>query len=182
MRVITMSRPNPNNKVPDYIEYRVAGLAPLEAAVAAGYAQSGIRVTASRLEQREDVRLALRVAKRNAKPGDKKLHPLTSPVSKRHHRSVADEPRHGDGPNKSPLDPWRLKDRYSSPLDLMLDVMNNPEAPGGLRIQCAKDAMPYCHARKEGGKKDDEKSKAKQTASESKFGSQKRPSHLALAA
>lgn len=173
---------HPTTKIPAYIAARLQGLDPRSAALTAGYAASGIAVAASRLESREDVRLALRVAKRNAKPSGKKLHPLTSPVSKRHHRSVDDEPRHGDGPNKSPLDPWRLKDRYSSPLDLMLDVMNNPEAPGGLRIQCAKDAMPYCHARKEGGKKDDEKSKAKQTASESKFGSQKRPSHLALAA
>lgn len=165
---------HPNNKVPAYIEMRVAGLAPLDAARAAGYAQSGIKVTSSRLEQREDVRLALRVAKRGTKPAGKKLHPLKSPVSTRHHRSVDDEPRHGDGP----LDPWRLKDRYSSPLDLLLDVMNNPIAPGGLRIQCAKDAMPYCHARKEGGKKDDEKSKAKSTAAASKFGPGAAPSHL----
>lgn len=167
---------HPKNKVPAYIELRVSGLAPLDAAIAAGYAQSGIRVTASRLEQREDVRQALRVAKRGATKA-KPLHPLKSPVSNRHHRSVDDEPRHGDGP-KSPLDPWRLKDRYTSPLDLMLDVMNNPEAPGGLRIQCAKDAMPYCHARKEGGKKDDDKAKAKDTNTTSKFRTGNAPSHL----
>lgn len=50
---------------------------------------------------------------------------------------------------------WALKEHYDSPLELLLDVMNNGQAPAGLRIQCAKDAMPYCHAKKsEGGKKD----------------------------
>lgn len=168
---------HPNTKVPAYIDQRIAGLAPQDAALAAGYAQSGIRVTASRLEQREDVRLALRVAKRGATKS-KPLRPLKEPAGKRQYRSVADEPRHGDGPEKNPLDPWRLKDRYSSPLDLMLDVMNNPEAPGGLRIQCAKDAMPYCHARKEGGKKEDDKNRANETNKKSKFGTVAAPSHL----
>lgn len=50
---------------------------------------------------------------------------------------------------------WALKEHYDSPLELLIDVMNNGQAPAGLRIQCAKDALPYCHAKKsDGGKKD----------------------------
>jgi hypothetical protein len=169
----------PASKIDGYIEQRVSGVDPLNACLAAGYSQAGISVTMARLESREDVRLAIRAAKRAAPAVGKSklLHPLKAPAGKRHYRSVADEPRHGDGPT-DPLDPWRLRDSYDSPLDLLRDVMNNPKAPGGLRIQCAKDALPYCHARKEGGKKDDEKSKAKDTAASGKFGTQSKPSHL----
>lgn len=167
----------PASKIQGYIEQRVAGVDALNACLAAGYSQAGISVTMARLESREDVREAIRAAKRGSK--SKQLQPLKSPTSKRQYRSVADEPRHGDGPAKDPLDPWRLKDHYDSPLELLRDVMNNPQAPGGLRIQCAKDALPYCHARKEGGKKDDEKSRAKETAAGgSKFGTGRAPSHL----
>lgn len=163
----------PASKIQEYIEQRVAGVDALHACLAAGYSQAGISVTMARLESREDVRLAIRVAKRSTGKS-KPLRSLKEPAGKRQYRSVADEPRHGDGP----LDSWRLRDHYDSPLDLLRDVMNNPAAPGGLRIQCAKDAMPYCHARKEGGKKDDEKSKAKDTAASGKFGTQSKPSHL----
>src|ERR1700750_2448417 len=165
------------SKIADYIDHRTQGVDAHARALAAGYSVAGLAQTVSRLEARDDVKAALRAAKRAATKS-KPLRPLTSPTSKRQHRSVDDQPRHGEGPDKNPLDPWRLKDRYSSPLDLMLDVMNNPSAPGGLRIQCAKDAMPYCHARKEGGKKDDEKNKAKNTNATSKFGTGRAPSHL----
>lgn len=136
---------HPNNKVPQYIEERLAGLKPLDAALAAGYAQSAIRVTASRLETRADVKSALRKGKRMGR------------------RDLEDNEVGGDV-LRSPLAAWTLKKHYSDPLSLLLDVMNNPEAPGGLRIQCAKDAMPYCHARKETSKREDGKTKAKETA------------------
>jgi hypothetical protein len=151
----------PVSKIGAYIEQRAAGLEPISAAIAAGYAQSGIQVTSSRLEQREDVRQALRKANRVGKS----VKPLRSPTSKRQYRSVADEPESDD----PILEPWKLKDKYASPLDLLIDVMNNAKAPGGLRIQCAKDAMPYCHARKETSKKEDNKDKAKRVGNESSF-------------
>lgn len=147
----------PASKIAAYIQERTNGLAPMAAALAVGYSQSGVAVQCTRLEQREDVRQALRAAKRGARVG--KIEPPA--------------PRHGDG--ESPLEPWRLRDKYANPLELMLDVMNNPKAPGGLRIQCAKDAMPYMHARKEGGKKDDEKDRAKRTNEKSKFGTMAQP-------
>lgn len=164
----------PVSKIPDYIEQRIAGVAPEAAALAVGYSRSGIRVTICNLEARADVKKAIRSGKRVGKRLSAQV--LKQSTSKRQYRSVADEPDGDDVPEQ--LKPWALKDRYSSPLDLMIDVMNNKKAPGGLRIQCAKDAMPYCHARKEGSKKDDDKSKAKETAAKSKFGAQARPSHL----
>ena len=111
-----------------YISHRVNGAAPSQAATLAGYSARGINQTASRLEAREDVMRAVR-----GEP-----------------REEADEPGEPQANTA-----WALKEHYDSPLELLLDVMNNGQAPAGLRIQCAKDAMPYCHAKKsEGGKKD----------------------------
>ena len=108
-----------------YISHRVNGAAPSQAATLAGYSARGINQTASRLEAREDVMRAVR--------GES--------------REEAEEPQ----TNTS----WALKEHYDSPLELLIDVMNNGQAPAGLRIQCAKDALPYCHAKKsDGGKKD----------------------------
>ena len=108
-----------------YISHRVNGAAPSQAAMLAGYSARGINQTASRLEAREDVMRAVR----------------------------GDVPEDETSPQENTA--WALKEHYDSPLELLLDVMNNGQAPAGLRIQCAKDAMPYCHAKKsEGGKKD----------------------------
>ena len=52
-----------------------------------------------------------------------------------------------------------------SPLDYMLDVMNDPGVDEKLRAQMAVAAAPYMHAKKgEGGKKDELADKAKQAA------------------
>lgn len=144
---------HPTNKIAAYIAQRISGLPPQEAGIAAGYALSGIRVTVSRHESREDVRAALRKAKRGN---------AAASVATRRRRPDEEE----DVPEQ--LQPWKLRDHYANPLDLLRDVMNNPKAPGGLRIQCAKDALPYCHARKESSKKQEEKDIAKETG-KSKF-------------
>ena len=70
-----------------------------------------------------------------------------------------------------------MKPKYDTPLDLLRDVWNNPDAPKSLRYQAAKDALPYCHARKEGGKKDEAAKESKKAAA-GKFGSSPAPSHL----
>lgn len=115
------------SKIPAYIQHRLFGLMPRAAAQAAGYSSSGISVAVARLESREDVRRALRWTEN----GQASLvHPL------------------GAAGRDAELRGWALKEHYDSPLDLMLDVMNNPDAPASLRIQCAKDALAYCHARK----------------------------------
>jgi hypothetical protein len=167
-----MATPN-TSKVTAYIEARIGGAEPLAAARLAGYAEgAGIKVVASRNESRADVREALRKAKRQpgsvvtAKrgPGQKKPARVEVPI----------------GIKDKSLAPWKLKDHYDSPLDLLQDVMNNPDAPGGLRIQCAKDAMPYCHARKEGGKTEEKERAGKKPGG--KFPTMDAPSHLRRAA
>lgn len=140
-------------KMQAYAEARAAGLAPKDAAAHAGYEMAGVAVTVSRLEARSDIQAEIKRAKRGSKRGDS---------------AAAGEVERGK---------WAMRDHYSNPLDLMLDVMNNPEAPTSVRYQAAKDALPYCHPRKEGGKKDEAKERAKKAAG-GKFQTAARPSHL----
>ena len=145
-----------NGKMQAYAAARAQGLRPLDAAAHAGYSGSGIKVTTSRIEARSDVQAEIKRLKRGGKSVDE------------------------SGGKKSAeerLDKWGMKDHYSNPLDLMLDVMNNPDAPKSLRYQAAKDALPYCHPRKEGGKKDEARERAKKAAG-GKFQTAARPSHL----
>lgn len=139
-------------KMQAYVEARAQGLEPKVAARHAGYEEAGIAVTVSRMERRADVQAEIRRLKRGGKAVD-------------------------EDSGKERLEKWAMKDRYSNPLDLMLDVMNNPEAPKSLRYQAAKDALPYCHPRKEGGKKDEQKERATKAA-KGKFQTAARPSHL----
>ena len=139
-------------KMQAYAEGRAQGLEPKIAARHAGYEEAGIAVTVSRMERRADVQAEIRRLKRGGKAVD-------------------------ESGGKESLEKWAMKDHYSNPLDLMLDVMNNPEAPKSLRYQAAKDALPYCHPRKEGGKKDEQKERATKAA-KGKFQTAQRPSHL----
>lgn len=137
-------------KMQAYAEARAHGMEPLVAAAHAGYAGAGVRVTTSRIEARKDVQAEIRrLRKGGAKP-------------------------ERDEPDSDLMEKWAMKDRYDSPLDLLRDVMNNPKAPKSLRYQAAKDALPYCHPRKEAGKKDEMKDKAKKAA-KGKFGVMSRP-------
>lgn len=140
-------------KMQAYAEARAAGLAPKDAAAHAGYEMAGVAVTVSRMERRADVQAEIKRLSRAGKGEDS-----------------SDSPEDERGK-------WAMRDHYSSPLDLMLDVMNNPQAPNGVRYQAAKDALPYCHPRKEGGKKDEAKERAKKAAG-GKFQTAARPSHL----
>jgi hypothetical protein len=142
-------------KMQAYAEARAAGLAPKDAAAHAGYEMAGVAVTVSRLEARSDIQAEIKRAKRGGK------------------RATASET---DSPEVERAK-WAMRDHYSSPLDLMLDVMNNPQAPTSVRYQAAKDALPYCHPRKEGGKKDEARERAKKAAG-GKFQTTARPSHL----
>ena len=139
-------------KMQAYAEARAQGLRPLDAGAMAGYSGAGVKVTISRMEKRDDVKAEIKRLARGGK------------AEKR-------------GEENGTLDKWSMQDRYSNPLELMLDVMNNPEAPKSLRYQAAKDALPYCHPRKEGGKKDEAKERATK-ASQGKFQTSARPSHL----
>lgn len=145
-----------NGKMQAYAAARAQGLAPNDAAAHAGYAGSGIRVTTSRIEARSDVQAEIRRIKKGG------VTVTVTPPAKN------DE---GD------IDKWGMRDKYANPLDLMLDVMNNPKAPKSLRYMAAKDALPYCHPRKEGGKKEEKKERAEKAAG-GKFQTAARPSHL----
>lgn len=41
----------------------------------------------------------------------------------------------------------RLKDHYDTPLDLFMDIVNNPAMPYSARVQAAKEALPYTNAK-----------------------------------
>ena len=145
-----------NGKMQAYAEARAQGLRPLDAAAHAGYSGSGIRVTTTRLEARSDIQAEIKRLKRGGKP-------VVTPPGKQSAEERDEK--------------WSMQDRYSNPLDLMLDVMNNPLAPKSLRYQAAKDALPYCHPRKEGGKKEEKEERAKKAAG-GKFQTASRPTHL----
>lgn len=137
-------------KMARYCKGRAQGLGRTEAGLAAGYAVGNLAPTTSGLEKRADIQAEIARLKGGGEP-----------------KQVEEE---------SP-EAWALKPSYDSPLDMFLDVMNNPKAPKGIRISCAKDAMPYCHARKEGGKKE-EKAKAAKKLAGGKFATSAKPSHL----
>lgn len=141
-------------KMQAYAEGRAHGLAPKDAARHAGYEEAGIAVTVSRMERRADVQAEVRRLKRGVK-------------------GVEDTQVAEEGADEK----WAMRDQYESPLELMLDVMNNPLAPKSVRYQAAKDSLAYCHARKEGGKKDEQKERATK-AGKGKFQTAARPSHL----
>lgn len=149
-----------------YAEARAAGIEPKAAGVHAGYAQAGIAVTVCRLEARADIKAAIAKAK---KAGVVIPPPKADP---------------GAEPEGNTPDKWEMKDHYDSPLDLFRDVWNNPQAPKSLRYQAAKDAAPYLHARKEGGKKEEKDQAAKDVAAGtgkskgSKFATPSAPSKL----
>lgn len=139
-------------KMQAYAEARAQGLRPLDAGAMAGYSGSGMKVSLTRIEARADVQAEIKRLKRGGKPVDK-----------------------GEELGEDVSEKWSLKDRYANPLEMALDVMNNPKAPKSIRYQAMKDALPYCHARKEGGKKEEVKDRATK-ATKGKFQTQPRPS------
>jgi hypothetical protein len=139
-------------KMQAYAEARAQGLSPADAAAHADYSGSASRVTVSRIEARADVQ---------------------AEIGRLKHGGV-DKGEGGESGG------WQMKDRYASPLDLLEDVWNNPQAPKSLRYQAAKDALPYCHPRKDAGKKED-KEKAAKEAAKGKFKTARRPGQSAYA-
>lgn len=132
-----------------FAQAKAAGATHKDAATQAGYASASAAVTATKLMAREDVRAEIDRLRNGA----------------------------GEVPLEDAVDSWQMKDSYDSPLALLEDLYNNPKAPKSLRYQAAKDALPYCHARKEGGKKEEAAKESKKAAA-GKFGSTPAPSHL----
>ena len=131
-----------------FVELKAAGVRNEEAAKRAGYSANSAAVTATGLMKRADIKEAIAALANN-----------------------------DDSPVETASSEWSMKPKYDTPLDLLRDVWNNPDAPKTLRYQAAKDALPYCHARKEGGKKDEAAKESKKAAA-GKFGSAPKPSHL----
>lgn len=150
-------------KILAYCQARAAGVAVGQAALQAGYLPSSAAVTASRLEPRADVQAEIaRIKKANKGKPSADAHAAFG----------------GMEAPPSPLAPWMLKPKYSSSLELMRDVYNNPKAPMGIRIQCAKDALPYEHSRQaQGGKKEKLQDEADKVAGskKSRFAAQAAP-------
>lgn len=154
-------------KIQLYANARAQGLEPKLAGAQAGYALPGLAVTVCRLEKREDVRAEITRLRR----GGKRKSATAKDIE--HALGVSD---------KDDMEKWALQDNYATPLDLMRDVMNNPKAPRSLRYQAAKDALPYCHARKEGGKKDADAEAAREVAGKGRFQTGRKPGRANLRA
>lgn len=171
---------HPLSKIDSYIAHRIAGSDPTMAARLAGYSEGpGLKVAASRNETRADVREAIRKAKKQGAALGRAVtgKPSRKTVAARGRPSLLTSTLLDNDPD-NPLEPWKLKDSYKGdPLALLLNVMDNPKAPAGLRIQCAKDAMPYIHARKE-GTKGDQKKKASAEAAGGAFKRMHKPTPL----
>ena len=137
-------------KMQAYAEARALGLEPMAAGAHAGYSGSGMAVSLSRIEARADVKAEVRRLKKGGRAEDK-----------------SDSEPEG-------RDKWEMQDKYPSSLALLQDLYNNPKAPKSLRYQAAKDALPYEHPRKEGGKKD-AKDEAAKEAGKGKFRTATKP-------
>src|SRR5690242_2387545 len=124
-----------------FVEAKAQGIGNTQAALLAGFAPTSAAVTASQLSKRDDIKAAIRAAKKAAGVKD------TAPAN------VGE-----DGKAK-------MKDHYDSPLDLFLDVMNMPAATFAIRFEAAKQAMPFVNPRiGEKGKKESAKDRAKEIA------------------
>ena len=78
-------------------------------------------------------------------------------------------------------DERKLKAHYDTPLDLFMDVMNNPKLPFSVRTYAAKQAMPYIHGKPASkGKKNDIKETARELADGGKFTPGRKPNLRAV--
>jgi phage terminase small subunit len=119
-----------------FVDGKACGLNNRDAAIAAGYPPNSAAQTATKLMQHPSVRLALRNFKKVS-------------TEKGHAKHSED-----DGASV-------LKAKYASSLDFMIDAMNNPKLPPGVRFDAAKQLLPYQHARiGESGKKEKAKDRA----------------------
>lgn len=120
-----------------FIANKAEGLNSKQAGLLAGFAPNSISVTVSKLMARPEVKKAI-AAERKQLGKPKEIDKKDIPL---------------------------LKDHYASPLALYDDLWNNPNAPAGIRIEAAKQAMPYHHARiGEKGKKENKNDDAAKVA------------------
>lgn len=129
---------------------KAAGVKNREAAIAAGYAANNADVQAARMMQREDIKAAIKSAK-----------------------AVGARPE-----GVAIADPMPRK-RYADPMTFLEDVMNHVQMPIALRVDAAKQLLPYKHARVgELGKKEKAKDRAEALTRKSRFGPSAPPTML----
>lgn len=135
-----------------FVDAKVAGMTNKRAAMTAGYAAAGAGVQASNMMKKANIKAAIKEAKQRAGMADT-----------RDEREARDEDR-------------RLKDKYANSLELLQDVYNNPALPFSVRVQAAKDALPYEVGKPNAkGKKASKDDDAREVASASKFAPGSRP-------
>ena len=152
-----------------FVQGMAQGLPQKQAALLAGYAASSAKVTASQLMKRPDIKAAIRKAKAQAKAAA----PTTVPVDAIHPDDHDDD---------SPI----LKAHYDTPGGLMMDAMNSPRVAFGMRVEIAKQLLPYYHAKiGEKGKKQTANERAgeiangeKQSDTGRKYQTRSAPTHL----
>ena len=142
-----------------YIEHRANGMSQGAAARAAGAAPMSAAVQASRWEANPRIVEAIK-AKRKGVPLD--AGPSGSdPTVELAERAAND---------------YGIEPHEGNPLALLLAVAASPKVPLTLRIDTAKAALPYCHARLgEKGKRENKQDDAK-VVGKGKFGQGEAPS------
>lgn len=114
-----------------FVANKAAGATNRDAAIAAGYSMASADVRGSELNRLPNIKAAIKAAT----------------------KSVSVDT--GAGTQSM------LRDHYDTPLDFMADVMNNEKLPIGMRMEAAKQMLPYQHARMgEKGKKESAKERA----------------------
>lgn len=96
---------------------KAAGVKNRDAAIAAGYAANNADVQAARMMQRDDIKAAIKSAKA---AGAKSESVDTDPMARKH---------------------------YADPMTFLEDVMNGVSFPVALRVDAAKQLLPYKRAR-----------------------------------
>lgn len=123
---------NLTEKQRKFAQAKAAGMSHRDAAITAGYAVAGAAVQGSQLMKLPHVKAEVARMKKGFTRSERKAA----------------------GEKEAEREPGRLRDRYDSPLDLMLDTMNNPNMPVSVRFEAAKQALPYTSARlSDAGKK-----------------------------
>jgi phage terminase small subunit len=129
-------------KQQSFVTNKAYGMRNKEAAISAGFSAKSADVQAATLLARADIKDAIKAAKKAIRAGGEKV------------------PVDGDEADKKVM-----KDKYPDSLSFMVDAMNNPKLPPGVRFDAAKQLLPYQHARLgEKGKKESAKDRANEIA------------------
>lgn len=137
-----------------FVKFKAEGLTNEKAMIAAGYSPGGAKQAATTLMARDDIKAAIRMAKRE------RMGPIDRAIDS--HRAAR-----GEGPVDESADPKNAmpKEHYDDMLEFLLDMVNNKNFGLTTRAGYAVQLLPYQHARiGEKGKKEKDKEKAEDVA------------------